>query len=87
MNYLYYLMGKSTSGKDTIYQRLRTQFPQFKPMVLYTTRPKRANEQEGRAYYLISAEQLAAGIEKHFENQTLEQCTAEIAAWIQSVGA
>lgn len=59
VHHLFYLMGKSASGKDTIYQHLRAQFPQLRSMVLYTTRPKRANEQEGREYYFISDEQLA----------------------------
>ncbi len=57
MHHLFYLMGKSASGKDTIYQRLRAKFPELRPMVLYTTRPKRSHEQDGREYYFISAEQ------------------------------
>ena len=59
MHHLFYLMGKSASGKDTIYQRLLEQFPQLRPMVLHTTRPRRAGEQEGKTYFFISDEQLA----------------------------
>lgn len=59
MHHLYYLMGKSASGKDTIYKRLLELFPALKPMILYTTRPKRAGEQEGKTYYFITQEQLA----------------------------
>ncbi|MBP0987804.1 MAG: guanylate kinase [Oscillospiraceae bacterium] len=58
MHHLYYLMGKSASGKDTIYKRLLERFPMIQPMVLHTTRPKRAGEQEGREYFFISAKQL-----------------------------
>ena len=59
MHHLYYLMGKSASGKDTIYKRLLELFPALKPMILYTTRPKRAGEQEGKTYYFITQDQLA----------------------------
>ncbi len=57
MHHLFYLMGKSASGKDTVYQRLRTAHPALRPIVLYTTRPKRAYEQDGREYYFISQAQ------------------------------
>lgn len=59
MHHLFYLMGKSASGKDTIYQRLLEQLPQLRPMVLHTTRPQRAGEQEGKTYFFITNEQLA----------------------------
>lgn len=45
------LMGKSSSGKDTIYKRLMAD-PELalRPIVPYTTRPIRAGEQEGMEY-------------------------------------
>ena len=60
MHYLFYMMGKSASGKDTLYKRLLTMLPQLSPLVLHTTRPQRAGEQEGREYHFISEAQLAA---------------------------
>lgn len=31
MGKIFYLMGKSSSGKDTLYRGLRIEFPQLKP--------------------------------------------------------
>lgn len=46
------LMGKSSSGKDTIYKKLLEQKKiQLKTIVPYTTRPIRAGEQEGVEYH------------------------------------
>lgn len=46
------LMGKSSSGKDTVYKRLLEQNKvAFKRIVPYTTRPIRAGEQDGVEYY------------------------------------
>ncbi len=53
MGKIFYLMGKSASGKDSIYKRLRSVYPELKSIVLYTTRPMRAGEQEGVEYYFI----------------------------------
>lgn len=49
---LFYIMGKSSSGKDSIYKRLFNELG-FSPVVLHTTRPMRENEQEGREYYFV----------------------------------
>lgn len=51
------LMGKSSSGKDTIYKRLLTQknVP-LKTIVPYTTRPIRAGEQNGVEYHFTDEE-------------------------------
>ena len=38
---IYYLFGKSASGKDTIYKRLKTLHPDWKEVTPYTTRPIR----------------------------------------------
>lgn len=46
------LMGKSSSGKDTIYKKLLEQkIVPLKTMVPYTTRPIRAGEQDGVEYH------------------------------------
>ena len=52
MGKIVYLMGKSSSGKDTIYKRLlgKSEFL-FYTAVLYTTRPIRTGEKNGVEYY------------------------------------
>ena len=52
MNRIFYIMGKSSSGKDTIYKALLSYFG-FSPIVLCTTRPMRENEQNGREYHFV----------------------------------
>ena len=53
---LVYIMGKSSAGKDTVYQRLKDEIDtnQYVP---YTTRPKRDGEQDGREYNFLNREQ------------------------------
>ncbi|MDO5408501.1 MAG: guanylate kinase [Eubacteriales bacterium] len=60
MGKIFYLMGKSASGKDTIYKRILKECPQLKTVVLYTTRPMREGETEGVEYYFTTPEQLRA---------------------------
>lgn len=52
MGKMIYLMGKSSTGKDTIYKHLLQwkEIP-FEKVVLYTTRPIRAHEKDGREYH------------------------------------
>ncbi len=57
---IFFVMGKSASGKDTIYKRLLDQFPDIKTVTLYTTRPMREGEKEGVEYHFIGAEALEA---------------------------
>lgn len=59
MGKLVYLMGKSSSGKDTIYKRL-LQNPKLllKPVVMYTTRPIRAGEHNGVEYFFTDEENM-----------------------------
>ena len=47
MGHIFYVMGKSASGKDTIYKILRERLPQIRTVVPYTTRPIRAGERDG----------------------------------------
>ena len=57
MSRIFYLMGKSSSGKDTIFQQLlddrKLGLTRFVP---YTTRPVRAGEKEGREYHFVTVE-------------------------------
>lgn len=59
MNKIFYLMGKSASGKDTIYKSLVHEFPQLKTVTLYTTRPRREGETEGLEYHFISRDKMS----------------------------
>ncbi len=52
---IYYLMGKSASGKDTLYRRLRELRPDWQEVVLYTTRPMRHGEIDGKTYHFVTA--------------------------------
>ena len=57
---IFFVMGKSASGKDTIYKKLLEYFPELKTVTLYTTRPMREGETEGVEYHFIGEEQLEA---------------------------
>lgn len=57
MHRLFYIIGKSASGKDSLYSRLLAELP-LKPFVPYTTRPMRENEQNGREYFFVTREEL-----------------------------
>lgn len=57
MSNFIYIMGKSASGKDTIYKKIKEQI-NVKTYVLYTTRPIRTGEQEGVDYHYVSDEQM-----------------------------
>ena len=59
MGKIYMIMGKSSSGKDHIYSfLLENESTCLRPLVLYTTRPKRAGEEDGREYYFTDEEHL-----------------------------
>ena len=58
MGKIYYLMGKSASGKDTIYKRIREELPELKIVVPYTTRPIREGERNGVEYHFTTEEDL-----------------------------
>lgn len=54
MGKIFYLMGKSSSGKDTIYKELlKREKLHLKKIVLYTTRPVRAGEKDGVQYHFV----------------------------------
>ena len=59
MNHIFYLMGKSSSGKDTIYSRILKETGLI-PIVLYTTRPIRDSEHEGVEYHFVDDDRFNA---------------------------
>ena len=58
MGKIYYVMGKSSSGKDTIYKKMLGTHPGFRTIVPYTTRPIREGERDGVEYFFVDAERL-----------------------------
>ena len=59
MGKIYYLMGKSSSGKDTIFKKLiEDEELSLKTIVGYTTRPMRIGEEDGVEYFFVSSERL-----------------------------
>lgn len=58
MGKIYYMMGKSSSGKDTLYKEVLKVLPELRTLVLYTTRPIREGEQEGVEYHFVTDEEL-----------------------------
>lgn len=60
MGKIFCLLGKSSSGKDTIFKHLiEDKNLHLKPVISYTTRPIRFNESNGKQYYFIDEQQLA----------------------------
>jgi len=58
---IFYLMGKSSSGKDTIYKKLiQNEDLALENIVLYTTRPIRVGEQNGVEYHFVTEEEMTA---------------------------
>ena len=75
MNHIFYIIGKSASGKDTMYSRIVAELGLL-PIVLYTTRPVRSNEQEGVEYHFVDAERFREmeESEKVIESRTYHTC-------------
>ncbi len=60
MGKIYYVMGKSSSGKDTIFKELlKKEELSLHKIVLYTTRPARADERDGVQYYFVDEKKLS----------------------------
>lgn len=77
MSLIFYICGKSASGKDSLYDKLKED-PELdlEPIVPCTTRPMRDGEQDGVDYHFMDEEQfqklLAAGkIVEHREYNTV----------------
>ena len=58
MSKIFYVMGKSSSGKDTIYKEIREQMPELRSITPYTTRPIREGETDGVEYFFVDEERL-----------------------------
>lgn len=59
MGRIFYLMGKSSTGKDSFYKQLISdETLKLKKIVMYTTRPIRAQERNGEEYYFVNDEKL-----------------------------
>ena len=57
MGKIYYIMGKSSSGKDTIYKKLMERMRgKLKTVTGYTTRPMREGETDGVEYFFLTRE-------------------------------
>ena len=54
MNEIVFIMGKSASGKDRIYRELsEDKALGLNKITMYTTRPLRSGEAEGREYHFV----------------------------------
>ena len=59
MGRIYYLLGKSATGKDTLYKEILKRRPKLRTVTMYTTRPIREGEQDGVEYHFVDDKQLA----------------------------
>lgn len=65
MGKIFYIIGKSASGKDHIYSLLDADKElNLQRLVLYTTRPIRAGEEDGKQYYFTDEKKLLEFKEK-----------------------
>ena len=69
-----YIMGKSSSGKDTIFKKLKEKL-NFNTYIMYTTRPIREGEKEGVTYHYISNEKMQRYIEGKEKEKLIEYRT------------
>lgn len=60
---VFYIVGKSSVGKDTIYKILKNKLD-VKPYVLYTTRPIRTGEENGIDYNYLTKDEMEKYINK-----------------------
>lgn len=58
MGRIFYIMGKSATGKDTVFKELLKRRPELTTVVPYTTRPIREGETDGVEYFFTSPEKL-----------------------------
>lgn len=70
MGKIYCLMGKSATGKDTIYKKLLVKAPELKTITTYTTRPMRSGERDGIEYFFTDE----AGLNKLKEEGKVIEC-------------
>ena len=58
MGKICYIMGKSSSGKDTVFKKLKEMLPQIRTITIYTTTPIREGETDGVEYYFTDEKKL-----------------------------
>ena len=58
MGKIFYLMGKSSSGKDTIFKELKKRMTFLHTVKIYTTRPMREQERDGEEYFFVGEDTL-----------------------------
>lgn len=58
MGKIFYILGKSSTGKDTIYKNILSDKELgLKDIILYTTRPIRDGEIDGKSYHFVDEEE------------------------------
>lgn len=57
MGKIYCIVGKSATGKDTMFKSIREKYKGIIPILNYTTRPKREGEKEGIEYHFVFNEE------------------------------
>ena len=58
MGKIFCIMGKSSSGKDSLFKEIKQRLPYLKMIIPYTTRPIREGENNGVEYYFVNEEGL-----------------------------
>ncbi len=59
MGKIFYIMGKSSSGKDTLFKKLLADEELgLKTVVMYTTRPIRSGETQGKEYHFVTEKEM-----------------------------
>lgn len=58
MGKIYCLIGKSASGKDSVYKKIMELRPELRSYVMYTTRQMRNGEVQGKNYFFVNEERL-----------------------------
>lgn len=62
---IYVIVGKSSTGKDTIMQEVIGLTDIVKPLVSHTSRPRRVNERNHKEYHFVSKEEMQLMIENN----------------------
>ena len=66
---IFYIMGKSASGKDSLYKRILSSNLNLDRFAIYTTRPKRDGEVDGVEYYFVDKKYLDDNKDKIIEQR------------------
>lgn len=71
---IFYMMGKSSSGKDTLFKLLKEKLD-VNTYIMYTTRPMRDGEENGVTYYFISQAEMKKYLQGKMPNKLIEERT------------